>query len=601
MQPALHHDGRNSKFALKREDGFCGNVACTSPTGLAASENFFNGDLGHTRVGQAPPQEAQPLQRQQRQQNDKNGGATQCALTADHAPENKVRRKREVLLLFGVCVLYLACETSVKIADFKVIKSLKTPQTLDVVIGVESILLSLLLAGLSDLWSAWTTCRRGRRTSQKILDHCTQHCGVHNPSSETRPDVEQQGTVSATTMRTGTKSAEEFSTSEEIPLLTSEENVNDPGSRDLENPANTDPLRDGAKSGYVAVPVAAVLSDEQQNVPVPNSRIRNAASRGIIEETRTSRTSTNYSFSTCFSWHDGIAPFMWVAVAFAIYNGLEKMQLLAMQSPGTVAVVSRVKILFVVAGSALFLGRKFRPLQYVSVALVILGIIWWSFAKAAWDRQNRGQGISIAGNSTSSSVSQGLYVFGLALALTGSICVAAARLSSERNLKEKAATPFYVQKFHLELPCLLFAIVWLFVIPEFWLLFLDEATAKQLRVRRISSWNELVGGWTASTDGANADSFSAWKLHASVILRLAVHWIGDLVVKRASSVVRMMLQCQIPILTFWLGDVLCLGGGGGINLNGGQWVAFILCSFLIVAGGIGFAVFAPQEKSLHKK
>ncbi|CAD7926749.1 unnamed protein product [Amoebophrya sp. A120] len=371
----------------------------------------------------------------------------------------------------------------------------------------------------------------------------------------------------------------------------------------------------------------------------PQTRQRPEATNSREDNEAEEAASSPYLLRQCFMWNDGFWLYMPVAIAFAVFNALETFQLVLVRgSPGVLSVLSRSSFLLVMIGSVVFLKRKFTKWQYVFAGLVLLGIVLFQISNMTIhdgprDEQmllNSGAGRTrinasnknsdsflrrprrshsrnnLAGlhqsfSSTSAdepdeTTPQQQFTIAIVLALVASCILALGTLYREKGLKKTADSWFFVQKFHIEAPALVFLALFLFVVPE--ILFAwkhddpewERFLVKKLRCPRIRSWDDLFQGWYDKGD----EDFGAWRIHLFALLTVATQWCGDLVVKRRSTVVRLLLKFLTPILVYYLGDRLLFKKN--VPNNWLQEVALLFSSLLLLVSATTFAVLGEAEK-----
>eukprot|EP00392_Amoebophrya_sp_AT5.2_P006788 g6800.t1 len=525
------------------------------------------------------------------------------AVAGDEAPSWS---KRWLALFAFMAGVYVLLEVGGHLGRSAVMPALVSSQTIYIVVGVESLTLSLLAAVLSDLWRA-RPGRKQKKTAGGLTEHdeVPQEVVVNVLASPEPPargrkhknaDEEQDGDCNA-------------ASSEKSPLL---------------------PRRHEANRISANNRLSFPEGDEAENDK--RSTNRTSSRGGPVEAASEARregaqSDAGSNFRACFDLGacggDGILAYMPIAGAFAVFNLLQVFQnLLIRDRPGTLAVLQRLTFVLVVLGSRVLLKRRFSWLQYVCAALVLFAIVLFQFAsKHAAKREggpDAGEELNVgimpmldgevtlqllAPDTPPPSSSNFCYALGVVLSVVGSFILVSGTLFREKALKKRLDQPFFVQKFHLELSALFFSALFLFLTPEVISRIPGSPEPgvswnEKLHMPLIRSWHDLLGGWY--DEGGDETGARAWQVHTFAVWDLATQWCGDLLVKRASSITRSLLKFTVPVLAFYLGDRLIFGRVKYVSPL--TEAALAVSSLLLVgaAGMFSWAAVPPIEEEGEK-
>merc|ERR1719240_1926133 len=171
-------------------------------------------------------------------------------------------------------------------------------------------------------------------------------------------------------------------------------------------------------------------------------------------------------------------------------------------------------------------GRWYGWLEWQALLLITLGAILFAVLQQS-------------GRSSSDTSKLGIcsILFAVVLSCAGS-------LLAEKIMKSNADIPFYTQKVHLDLGGFLLAVAMLFVIG-----------CVSTRPKDAFWKDRLVNGEEAS------GLFVGWepKTFSAVALSLVQGWVGGLLAKKLSSVVKAAAQCLSLLVIYYIGDLVLRG------------------------------------------
>jgi len=229
-------------------------------------------------------------------------------------------------------------------------------------------------------------------------------------------------------------------------------------------------------------------------------------------------------------------------------------------SPATAKVLAQVRLPILALGSGVFVGRKYKCMQWIGLLLITGTAILFCEVKNS---------LSGGGHEKASSNAGGV-VFGYVCSLTASLFSVIAGLLSERFLKQFKKTPFYTQKVQIEVGGIIVGCAMLFLMPIF---------ADVMNLGNKDSLNAFnprteydCNGVTQTVWGVNKTAlpgctvkeefdgnfFDGWTPATVIclIMLMGQSWMAGYMAKAMSQVMKQVGQCASLLFTYFLGDCL---------------------------------------------